>query len=76
MIGPLQLVVIGFDEGKYALDVVLELKNPRKQRSIGIFDLLYIFEHLWAKGFKETVLKTSGTIRGSIIPRALWPAAC
>jgi len=45
MIGPLQLVVIGFDEDKYARDIILELKNLRKAKTIRLFDLLYIFKH-------------------------------
>ena len=45
MIGPLQLVVIGFEQDKYARDIILELKNLRKERTIRIFDLLYIFKH-------------------------------
>lgn len=45
MIGPLQLIVIGFDEDKYARDIILELKNLRKAKRIRLFDLLYIFKH-------------------------------
>ena len=32
MIGPLQLVVIGFDEDKYARDIILEIKKLRKEK--------------------------------------------
>jgi uncharacterized membrane protein len=45
MVGPLQLIVIGFDEDKYARDIILELKNLRQKKAIRLFDLLYIFKH-------------------------------
>ena len=45
MIGPLQLIVIGFDEDKYARDIILEIKNLRQKQAIRLFDLLYIFKH-------------------------------
>jgi uncharacterized membrane protein len=45
MIGPLQLIVVGFDEDKYARDIILELKNLRKAKMIRLFDLLYVFKH-------------------------------
>ncbi|MFN2187865.1 MAG: hypothetical protein ACK2T3_03810, partial [Candidatus Promineifilaceae bacterium] len=45
MIGPLQLVVIGFDEDKYARDIILEVKELRKKGAIRLFDLLYLFKH-------------------------------
>ncbi len=45
MIGPLQLIVIGFDEDKYSRDIILEMKNLRKAKTIRLFDLLYIFKH-------------------------------
>lgn len=45
MLGPLQLVVIGFDEDKYARDIILEIKNLRKAKTIRLFDLLYVFKH-------------------------------
>jgi uncharacterized membrane protein len=37
--------VIGFDEDKYSRDIILELKNLRKAKTIRLFDLLYIFKH-------------------------------
>lgn len=45
MLGPLQLLVVGFDEDKYARDIVLELKKLRQARTIRLFDLLYLFKH-------------------------------
>lgn len=45
MVGPLQLVVIGFDEDKYARDIILEIKSLRQKKAIRLFDLLYIFKH-------------------------------
>jgi uncharacterized membrane protein len=45
VIGPLQLTVIGFDEDKYARDIIVELKNLRKERIIRLFDLLYLIKH-------------------------------
>ena len=45
MLGPLQLIVIGFDEDKYARDIILELKSLRKAKTILLFDLLYLFKH-------------------------------
>jgi uncharacterized membrane protein len=45
MIGPIQLVVIGFDEDKYARDIILEIKNLRQKKAIRLFDLLYVFKH-------------------------------
>jgi uncharacterized membrane protein len=45
MLGPLQLVVIGFDEDKYARDIILEIKSLRKAKTIRLFDLLYVFKH-------------------------------
>ena len=45
MIGPLQLLVIGFDEDKYARDIIVELKNLRKEKIIRLFDLLYVIKH-------------------------------
>jgi len=45
MIGPLQLVVIGFDDDKYARDIILEIKSLRQKKAIRLFDLLYIFKH-------------------------------
>ena len=45
MIGPLQLLVIGFDEDKYARDIILEIKSLRQKKAIRLFDLLYIFKH-------------------------------
>ena len=45
MIGPLQLIVIGFDEDKYARDIILEIKNLRQKKAIRLFDLLYVFKH-------------------------------
>ncbi len=45
MLGPLQLTVVGFDEDKYARDIILEIKNLRKSKTIRLFDLLYLFKH-------------------------------
>ncbi|HCB49328.1 MAG TPA: hypothetical protein DEP47_07365 [Chloroflexi bacterium] len=45
MIGPLQLSVIGFDEDKYYRDIIVELKNLRKEKIIRLFDLLYLIKH-------------------------------
>lgn len=45
MIGPLQLLVIGFDEDKYAKEIMVELKSLRKEKIIRLFDLLYIIKH-------------------------------
>jgi uncharacterized membrane protein len=45
MVGPLQLIVIGFDEDKYARDIILEIKNLRQKKAIRLFDLLYVFKH-------------------------------
>jgi uncharacterized membrane protein len=45
MFGPLQLVVIGFDEDKYARDIILEIKSLRQKKAIRLFDLTYIFKH-------------------------------
>ena len=45
MLGPLQLTVVGFDEDKYARDIILEIKNLRKAKTIRLFDLLYLFKH-------------------------------
>jgi uncharacterized membrane protein len=45
MLGPLQLIVVGFDEDKYARDIILELKSLRKAKTILLFDLLYLFKH-------------------------------
>ena len=45
MIGPLQLLVIGFDEDTYAKEIMVELKNLRKHNVIRLFDLLYIIKH-------------------------------
>jgi uncharacterized membrane protein len=45
MIGPLQLLVIGFDEDTYAKEIMVELKNLRKHKIIRLFDLLYIIKH-------------------------------
>ena len=45
MIGPLQLVVIGFDDDKYARDIILEIKSLRQKKAIRLFDLLYVFKH-------------------------------
>jgi uncharacterized membrane protein len=45
VIGPLQLTVIGFDEDKYARDIIVELKNLRKEKIIRLFDLLYLIKH-------------------------------
>ena len=45
MLGMLQLVVIGFDEDKYARDIILEIKSLRKAKTIRLFDLLYVFKH-------------------------------
>jgi uncharacterized membrane protein len=45
MLGPLQLTVVGFDEDKYARDIILEIKSLRKSKTIRLFDLLYLFKH-------------------------------
>ena len=45
MVGPLQLVVVGFDDDKYARDIILEIKKLRKEKIIRLFDLLYLFKH-------------------------------
>jgi uncharacterized membrane protein len=45
MIGPLQLLVVGFDEDTYAKEIMVELKDLRKHRVIRLFDLLYIIKH-------------------------------
>ncbi|UCG26017.1 MAG: DUF1269 domain-containing protein [Chloroflexota bacterium] len=45
MLGPMQLTVVGFDEDKYARDIILEIKNLRKSKTIRLFDLLYLFKH-------------------------------
>ncbi len=45
MIGPLQLVVIGFDEDKYAKEIMVELRKLRQENVIRLFDLLYIIKH-------------------------------
>jgi uncharacterized membrane protein len=45
MLGPMQLTVVGFDEDKYARDIILEIKSLRKARTIRLFDLLYLFKH-------------------------------
>jgi len=45
MLGPLQLIVIGFDRDEYAHDIVLELKGLRRARTIRLFDLLYVIKH-------------------------------
>ena len=45
MLGPLQLTVVGFDEDKYARDIILEIKSLRKAKTIRLFDLLYLFKH-------------------------------
>jgi len=55
MIGPLHLLVIGFDEDKYARDIILEIKRLRKGKIIRLFDLLYLFKHQdGTLSFKET----------------------
>jgi uncharacterized membrane protein len=45
MLGPLQLTVIGFDEDKYARDIILEIKSLRQAKTIRLVDLLYVFKH-------------------------------
>jgi len=45
MIGPLQLLVIGFDEDTYAKEIMVEIKDLRKHKIIRLFDLLYIIKH-------------------------------
>ena len=45
MIGPLQLLVVGFDDDKYARDIILEIKKLRQKKAIRLFDLLYVFKH-------------------------------
>jgi len=45
MLGPLQLTVVGFDEDKYAREIILEIKSLRKSKTIRLFDLLYLFKH-------------------------------
>jgi uncharacterized membrane protein len=45
MIGPLQLIVIGFDDDKYGRDIVVEFKNLRKAHTIRLFDALYVIKH-------------------------------
>jgi uncharacterized membrane protein len=43
-IGPLQLVVIGFDDEKYLSEIVQQLQAVRRQGIIRLFDMLYIIK--------------------------------
>jgi uncharacterized membrane protein len=44
-IGPLQMVIIGFENDTYARDIVAELRAARQQGSIRLFDMLYLIKH-------------------------------
>ncbi len=44
-IGPLQLLIIGFDDDKYKKDIIQELAKVRQKGVIRLLDLLYVIKH-------------------------------